>query len=447
MVDRLVVIGGVAAGTKAAATARRRNPLADIVVLQAESDVSYSACGLPYHLEDPDAIPRRKLVARTVEEFRRDRIDMRVRHRVEEIDTGRQRLTVLETESGRRYSEPYDRLLIATGASPIRPAITSGVDALPSAGLRTLGDADALLVQLPQLRNVVILGGGYIGLEAAESFAHRGIGVTVVEAKDRLLPGFAPAIGGPVADLLQSSGVRVIAGRGVAALERDGVVLSDGERIDADLLLVAAGVRPQVDLARQAGTTLGPTGAIAVTAGMETNVTNVYAAGDCAESTHIVSGRPVWLPLGDVANRHGRVAGINMAGGQARFPGVLGTAIFGAFGMAVARTGLDEKEAAAAGFDPVAEQVEAPSRAKYMASSRKLRIHMVADRKTGRVLGCQIAGLDAVDKIVDTVAAALLGKLTVSDLADLDLAYAPPFSPVAAPVQIAGEILRKRCET
>jgi len=178
---------------------------------------------------------------------------------------------------------------------------------------------------------------------------------------------------------------------------------------------------------------------------MQTNRSHVYAAGDCAESYHRVANRAVWLPLGDVANRHGKVAGTNMAGGRAVFPGVLGTAIFKVFGLAVARTGLGEAEALAAGYRPTSQVVEVPSRARYMEGSRKLLIHLTADRATGKVLGCQVTGDDAADKIIDTVAAALWGNLTVDDLADLDLAYAPPYSPVLAPVQVAGEVLKKTC--
>lgn len=444
MSEQLLIVGGVAAGTKAAATARRRNAAAGIVVVQDEPDISYSACGLPYHIADPAAIPRRSLIARSVEEFRRDGVDMRVGHRVLGIDVRAMRVTVLERASGRQYLEPFDRLLVATGARPIEPPIDATADAVATFHLRTLTDADAIAGRLASIRDVVILGSGYIGLEAAEAFVLRGHRVTIVEAKERVIPAFSEPIGFLAAARLQAHDVRVLCGQGVERFERDTVVLANGERLKADLVLIAAGVRPVVDLARAAGVEIGSTGAIAVDDHMRTSIPGVFAAGDCVESVHRVSGRTVWLPLGDVANRHGRVAGTNMAGGDSSFPGVLGTAIFSVFGLGVGTTGLDEQQASDAGFDPVVEFLEVPSRARYMPESRPLHVRMVADRRSGRVLGCEVAGMDAVDKAVDTVAAALHGELTVDDLADLDLAYAPGFAPVSAAVQVAGELLRKR---
>jgi NADPH-dependent 2,4-dienoyl-CoA reductase/sulfur reductase-like enzyme len=444
MSERLVIIGGVAAGTKAAATARRRNADAHIVVLQDEAEVSYSACGLPYHLADLDRIPRRHLIARTAEAFRADGIDMRTRHRVEEIDPDRGILKIRDLQAGRVYTEPFDRLLLATGARANRLNVPVSPDAPPAVYLRSIADADRIVGMLPNVRKVVILGGGYIGLEMAETFSRLGREVALVDMMPQLIPTFAAPLGQTVEDRIRGNGVELFLGSHVSGLEPGQVLLENGERIPADLVLVATGVKPATDLATAAGVQLGKTGAIAVDLGMQTNLSHIYAAGDCAESRHVVANRPVWLPLGDVANRHGKVAGTNMAGGRAVFPGVLGTAIFTVFGLAVARTGLGEAEALAAGFDPMAQVVEVPSRARYMKESQKLLIHLTADRSTGKVLGCQATGEDAVDKIIDTVAAALWGHLTVDDLADLDLAYAPPFSPVLAPVQVAGEVLKKQ---
>lgn len=443
MSERLVIVGGVAAGTKAAATARRRNAGVNIVVLQDEADVSYSACGLPYHLAAPDRIPRRKLIARTPEAFRADGIDMRTQHRVDELDVRGGTLKVHDLQTGHSYTEPFDRLLLATGARATRLNVPLAPDAPPAVYLRSIADADHILDVLPGVRKLVIMGGGYIGLEMAEAFSQLGREVALVEMMPHLIPTFAAPMGLAVEDRVRANGVELFMGSRVSGLDKGHVVLENGTHIPADLVLVATGVRPSTDLATSAGIQLGKTGAIAVNSKMQTNLPHIYAAGDCAESHHFVSQRPVWLPLGDVANRHGRVAGTNMAGGQAVFPGVLGTAIFKVFGLAVARTGLGEAEALAAGFHPISQVVEVPSRARYMEESRKLLIHLTADRDTGQVLGCQVTGDDAVDKTVDTMAAALRGNLTVDDLADLDLAYAPPFSPVAAPVQVAGEVLKK----
>ena len=444
--DRLIIIGGVAAGTKAAATARRRNPAASIMLLQDEADVSYSSCGLPYHLAAMEDIPRGKLIARTPAVFRSDGIDMRTRHRVEEIDAKRGIVTIRDLQEARSYTEPYDRLLIATGAhaTPVKASVSP--TAPPLVYLRSIADADHISSTLTGVRKLVILGGGYIGLEMAETFKKLGHEVALVEMMSHVIPTFDEFIALMVETALREHGVELFTGSRVIELDRGQVVLENGIRIQADMVLVATGVRPSTTLATSAGIKLGKTAAIAVSPQMRTNIANVYAAGDCAESRHVLTNRPVWVPLGDVANRHGRVAGTNMAGGHAEFPGVLGTAIFQVFDLAVARTGLGQAEAEAAGFSPISEAVQVPSRARYMSKSKMLQIHLTADRLSGRILGCQIVGEDAVDKTIDIIATAIWGKLKTSDLPDLDFAYAPPFSPVLAPVQVAGEVLNRLVE-
>jgi len=442
--ERLIIIGGVAAGTKAAATARRRNPAANVVLLQDEADVAYSACGMPYHLAESGAIPRTKLIARMPEAFRADGIDMRTCHRVEEIDVKRAIVSVCDLEAGRTYTESYDQLLIATGAQASALKVSVSPTAPPVTQLRTLADADRIANTLVGVRKLVILGGGYIGLEMAEAARRLGLDVAVVEMASHVIPTFDEAVARVVEEELRRNAVQLFTGSRVVELDGGHVILDNGERIAADMVLVATGVRPSTTLATAAGVKLGTTGAIAVSPRMSTNVKRIYAAGDCAESRHVVSDRPVWMPLGDVANRHGRVAGVNMAGGTATFPGVLGTAIFRVFDLAVARTGLGHADASAAGLFPVCEMIQAPSRARYMSGSRTVRIHLTVNEHSGRLLGCQVVGVDAVDKTVDTVAAAIWGKLTAGDLLDMDLAYAPPFSPVFAPVQVAGEVLGKK---
>ncbi len=443
MSERLIIVGGVAAGAKAAATARRRNPAAKILVLQEETDVSYSSCGLPYHLAAPEDIPRGKLIARTSEAFRADGIDVRIHHRVEEIDARRAMVTVRDFDSARSYALSYDKLLIATGAqtSALKAAISP--TAPPIVQLRTLADADHLAKCLNGIRKLVILGGGYIGLEMAETSRKLGLDVTLVEMAPHVIPSFDEATARMVEATLRKHGVKLITGARVVELDRGHVVLDTGARIQTDMVLAATGIRPSTALAMSAGVNLGTTGAIAVSPQMATNVEHVYAAGDCAESRHVLTNRPVWMPLGDVANRQGRVAGINMAGGHAAFPGVLGTAIFRVFELAVARTGLGLAEASAAGFFPVCETIQVPSRARYIRESKMLQLRLTVDQHSGRLLGCQVVGEDAVDKTIDILATAIWGKLTAADLFDLDLAYAPPFSPVLAPVQAAGEVLNK----
>jgi len=439
---RIVIIGGVAAGSKAAATARRRDPSLEIVIIQDEPAIAYSACGMPYHLADPGIIPRPRLIARTPEQFRGDGIDVRTGHRAIAVDPER-KTALIRDGDGEEYHQPFDDLLFATGAAPIMPAIPVEDGGPPVLPLRSLRDLDRLMERVVDLRRVLIVGGGYIGLEMAESLRHRGVNVTLVEKLPRLLPSMSPLIGDMIVAELQAAGVNIHTGRGLAQVVAAGGILESGEIIPADLVLLAIGVRPQVELAVRAGVALGSTGAIAVDAKMRTNVPSLHAAGDCAETRHLVSGKPVWIPLGDVANRQGRIAGINMAGGDVNFPGVLGTAIFKTFDLAIGRTGLTARQAEEAGFSPVEVEITAPSRARYMPSSRPLTVTLVADVATGRVLGAEAVGVDAVDKYIDTVAACLWGHLTVDDMADLDLAYAPPFAPVSAPVQVVAEAAKK----
>jgi NADPH-dependent 2,4-dienoyl-CoA reductase/sulfur reductase-like enzyme len=430
---RVLIIGGIAAGMKAAATARRRQPDLDILVLQDEPEVSYSACGLPFSLGDPAAIPRANLIARSVERFRSDRIDLRVRHRAEEVDLSARRARVRSFISGKLSVEPFDQILFATGAKAILPRMPVAEGAPPVLPLRSLADADRLRGLIQPGGRSVIIGGGYIGLEMAEALLLQGMTVTLVEAMPRLLPAF---------DLAEHE-VKVILGLSAAEVSQDGVRLTDGGVIAADLVLVAIGVRPRIDLAAAAGVKIGETGAIAVDEEMRTNLTGVYAAGDCAEARHIVSRKAVWYPLGDIANRQGRVAGTNMAGGQASFPGVLGTAIFKVFDLAVGRTGLTPEQARQSGFDPVTVRARAPTRARYMPRSRSLDAVLVVDRASGRLLGADALGPDHVDKYIDVIATAIWAGLTADDLGDLDLAYAPPFSPVFAPAQVIGKLARK----
>lgn len=437
--SRILIIGGIAAGMKAAATAKRRRPELDILVLQDEAEVSYSACGLPYWLAHPDDISRAGLIARSVDRFRGDGIDLRTRHRVEEVDLAARRVRATMLETGDTITEPFDQVLFATGAKTIAPRLGETAGAPPVLPLRSMADADRWVEHIrPGLRAVVI-GGGYIGLEMAEALRLRGMEVTVVEAASRLLPSFDPTVGAVAGEHLVAKGVDFLPGFAVTGTIKGGVALSSGTELAADLVLSAIGVRPRVDLAAAAGVRLGETGAIAVDAGMRAG-DGVFAAGDCAEAVHRVSGKAVWYPLGDIANRQGRVAGENLAGGEATFPGVLGTAIFKVFDLAVGRTGLNEQQAREAGFDPVVIHARAPTRARYMPSSRTIDAVLLADRKSGRLIGAEAIGSDHVDKYVDTLATAIWGGLGAQDLADLDLAYAPPFSPVFAPAQIVGQL-------
>ncbi len=440
---RILIIGGVAAGMKAAATARRRDPRLEIIVLQDEMDVSYSACGFPYHLADPVAIPRQRLIARSVERFRQDGIDVRVGHRVEAVDLAGRRATVNEIAAARDQVISFDEIIFATGAQPISPPMRFAKGAVPVLTLRSFRDADWLHELSLSMRRVAIIGGGYVGLEMAETLRCLGAEVKLVEAMPRLLPAFDSLVSEAVAAHLALHNVEVSTNRRIVEITPTGLALQDGELIEADLVLAATGVRPRVDLAVASGVPLGITGAIAVDDHMRAGIDGVYAAGDCVESRHFVSKKPVWQPLGDVANRQARVAGINVAGGEAQFPGVLGSAIFRTFDLAVARTGLSFSQAIEFGFNPKRIAAQAPSRARYMPQSRPIDLVLVVDQTDGRILGAEAVGMDAVDKCIDILATATWAGLSVDVVAEMDLAYAPPFSPVISPVHVVAEVACK----
>ncbi|MGR9106268.1 MAG: FAD-dependent oxidoreductase [Gammaproteobacteria bacterium] len=445
----LIVVGGVAAGAKAAARARRVNPEIDITLFQAESEVSYTACGQPYYLSG--LIQNREaLIIRKASDFQADDIDVQVRHRVTALNPAEQTTEVHDLDRDRIRIVPYHRLILATGAQVVIPAVP-GVSLQGVVSLRGLADLDHFRMALDRLKpqHAVIVGGGYLGLELAESLCQLGLQVTIVEQSGRLVPKIDPEMSLRIHEYLLSKGVGVLAGEGLAEItERNGcaasVVTTSGNRLTAELVVLAVGIRPNVDLANRAGIALGPSGAIAVDARMETDVPGIFAAGDCAESRHRLTQKPVWNPLGDIANLHGRVAGENAAGGNAQFPGVLGTAIFKCFDLKVGMTGLTESAARAAGFEPVGSLITARDKARYYPGARDLTVKLVADAGDGRLLGAQVIGTGAVDKIIDIAATALLGNLNCRNLEYADLAYAPPFSPVLSPIIVAAGALNKK---
>ncbi len=436
MTQRLVVIGGDAAGMSAASQARRRRPVEDLEILAFEKSawVSYSACGEPYHVAgDVDALE--DLVARTPEEFGDRDIDVRIHHEVMEVDLDQRTLEYHDHREHRTGTVEFDQLMIGTGTRARMPDI-EGLHLEAVHTLRTLDDAAVLRAHADgPPGTVVIAGGGYIGLETAEAFARRGWQVTLITKGDSVLTTtLDPDLGSLVIDALRSMSVGVITGERVECLNgRSGRVVSVGseaQTIPADLVVVGLGSEPQVDLAERAGVPIGPTGAIAVDARQRTEADGVWAAGDCAEVRHRISGASVNPHLGTVANKTGRVAGINLGGGDATFPGVLGTVITRVGSTEIAATGLRTSEAGEAGLDPVEATAEGTTIAGYMPGAEPMRIRMVAERGDGRLLGAQIVGGTGAGKRIDVVATALWNNMRASDLAWADLAYAPPFSGV-----------------
>jgi NADPH-dependent 2,4-dienoyl-CoA reductase/sulfur reductase-like enzyme len=444
---RLVVVGGVAAGTKAASRARRLDPGMEITVYQEEPEPSISECGLPYLLSG--VVQRRdQLVARTPEKFAEQGIEVKVRHRVEGIHPNTKTLSVRDTTTGETFEDSYDRLVVATGARAVLPPIP-GADLDGIFPIRFLTDTDRIMeyVRGRSPERALIVGGGYIGLEVAENLCRMGMEVALVEGEDRVALAYGNEVSERVEAELEAHGVGVFTGESVEEFVGNGRVRAvrfGGTEREAELVILGVGIQPNVELARDAGAEVGPTGALRVDRRMRTAIPDVWAAGDCVETTNLVSGRPAWVPLGDTANQMGRVAGTNAASPAGEdtleFPGVLGTGIFKVFDLNVGKTGLSEREAADAGFDTVSADIEARDRAGYYPGAEKVFLKLIADRASGRLLGAEAAG-SSTDKLIDVCATAIWGRLSYPDLIDLDLAYSPPYGPALSPVIQAATIL------
>jgi len=381
-------------------------------------------------------------VVRSPEAFRKQGIDARVLHRISGIDLRRREVQAEDLKTGKAWKEPFDQLLIATGAVPIRPPIP-GIEAKGVHELNTLqsGIEVRRAVDEKNPRQIVIIGGGYIGLEMAENFVHRGIGVTIVEKTPQLMNTLDPDMASLLLKPLEEAGVKLYLNESLKSLEIRGGevrgVVTDQRSLPADLVLLGLGVRPNSAMAQEAGIPVGKTGGIKVNDRMQTELERIWAAGNCVESFHLVSRRPFYIALGTVANKQGRVAGINIAGGQATFPGVVGTAMVKVFSLEVARTGLQEKEIQELGLSYAAAKIDAHTRARYYPGTGPMTVKILAEKKTGRLLGGQIVGQEGAGKRIDTLAAALHAGFTVEDLINLDLGYSPPFSAVWDPVQVA----------
>lgn len=459
--ERLVVIGGDAAGMSAASQARRRRGPDDleIVAIERGSYTSYSACGIPYYVGKV-VDPLDNLIARDPRTFEdKYHIGVRLRHEATEIDLGRREVRVRDLDGGAERPEGFDQLMVATGAVPTVPPIP-GADADGVYGVQTLDDGVVLrrLVDgalddgtsaVP--RRAVVVGGGYIGLEMAEALVRRGLEVSLVEARAHPMGTLDPDMGALVADALRRVGVAVHLEEPVVGFEtangQVSAVVTAARTLPTDLVVLGLGVRPASDLARAAGVPVGQeTGGVTVDRRMRTAADGVWAAGDCVESFHLVSRRPVVVALGTHANKQGRVAGINIGGGYATFPGVVGTAVSKICDVEVARTGLTEAEADAAGFDHLSVVVESTTRAGYYPGATRMKTKIVAEKRSGRLLGGQIVGAEGAAKRVDVLAVALWNQMTVEQMAGLDLGYAPPFAPVWDPVLIAARKAAERVE-
>jgi len=450
MGKKLVVVGGVAAGPKAAARARRCDPEMEIVIYQMEDEISYAGCGLPYYVSGV-ITERQKLISRTAGQFAQDGIKVLKHREIENIDVRNRTVTGRDLHTGEGFTDRYDRLVLATGAEAIRPKI-EGLDLANVFYLRSIFDADAFLERIRSevVQNVVIAGGGFIGLDMAESLVQLGKEVTIVEMTPQILTLFDEDLASVLRQYLAKKGIQVFTSEAIAALKGDKGkvthVRTVSKEVEADAVLMSLGVRPRVELAKKAGLRIGETGAIWVNEKMETSAEGIYAAGDCAETFHLVTGKKTWVPLGSTANKQGRVVGTNVCGGNAVFPGVMGTTVFKVFDFHVAKTGLNIKEAQREGFSPIQAIVRGYDRAHYYPGGKESILKVIADKETGRILGGQAIGEGPSDKFIDILAMALHGKMTCRELANVDLAYAPPFSPAMSPVIVAANVLTNKLE-
>jgi len=443
---KLVVIGGDAGGMSAASQARKRMGTDDLEIVAFERGhfTSYSACGIPYWIGG-FVKEREALVARSPEAHRKAGIDVRMRHEAIAIDLERREVVARDLAGGGEVRESFDHLMYATGATPVTPPwARAGVGGV--FGVQTLDDGDAIhawLDRAPEPRRAVVIGGGYIGVEMAEAMVRRGLEVTLLEKSAQpMAKTVDPDMGELVQSAIHGLGIEIRTDTHVTGLDTaDGrvraVVTQDGP-LPADIVVLGLGVRPNTGLAVAAGLPVGPTGGLRTDLRMRVEGTErVWAAGDCVETRHLITGRPVHVPLGTHANKQGRVAGINIGGGYATFPGVIGTAVTKVCELEVARTGLTEKEASAAGFEFVTATVESTSRAGYYPGAAGMTIKLLAERRTGLLLGAQIVGREEAAKRIDALAIAVWNRMSVEEMTALDLSYAPPFSPVWDPVLIA----------
>jgi NADPH-dependent 2,4-dienoyl-CoA reductase/sulfur reductase-like enzyme len=440
--SQTVIIGGSDAGISAALRIRELNAQTDVTVLVADAYPGFSICGLPFFLSG-EVTDWHILAHHKAEEFEEQGIRLLLNQRAEKILPETKRVRTISSE-GQTQEVTYDKLLIATGADSARPPIT-GLDEAGVFLLRWMADGFAMqqFIEQKNPRRCVIIGGGYIGLEMADAMTRRGIEVTLLEFAPEILTTLDPTLGRLIRTELESKGVRVITGRAVQSIEHknDSLIVhtANGETSTADMVLIATGVKPSTQLAQTSGIALGIAGAIRVDRNMSTNIPDILAAGDCAETWHRILKSKVYMPLGTTAHKQGRVAGENMVGGNREFQGSLGTQVVKVFDCIAGGTGLRDVQAARAGFDPLTIMLTSLDHNAYCSGAREMNICITGDRRTGHLLGAQIVGHrdSEVAKRIDTVAAALFDGMMVENICDLDLSYTPPLSSPWDPIQKA----------
>lgn len=442
----IVIIGGVAAGAKAAAKARRLLPDAKIDIYTEDTHVSYSSCGLPYYVQG-NFNDYKKLIVRTPEEFAQQNVDVHLLNRVIKIIPKTQKILVKDLTNDVEFPVAYDKLVIATGAKPYIPDIKN-VNMPNVYKVRTLEDGIAIKEAMQNARHVTIVGGGYIGIEMLESFVKNNIQTTLIEASSHVLSMLDYDIAELIIEYINEESndyAKLLTNDTVVSFEGkdkvEEVITANGEHFATDMVIMCAGIRPTVDIAVDAGINLGKTGAIKVNSRMETNIENIYACGDCIEETNVITHRQVWLPLGTNANKEGRCAAVNLAGYTEDFEGVLGSTVTRYLNLTISTTGLTHKVAEEEGFDPVSIVVTKRDKAGYMPEVRNVTIKLTADKRTHKLLGGQAIGCGDADKRINTLSVGLLNGITVEEFLGADITYAPPFSTTIDPLLSATRLL------
>ncbi len=446
---KIVIIGGVAAGAKVAAKSRRMLPDAEIDIYTQDTHVSYSACGLPYYIEG-NFEDWRKLIVRSKEEFEKNDIHIHTLNKVTKILPIDKKIIVKDLEKEELKFVNYDKLVIATGSAP-RMTDFPDINLKNIFTLRTLEDGIAIRDTMQKVQNITLIGGGYISIELLEAFVKNNKNVTLIERTPYILSVFDEDIAVLIQNYIMencSGLVKIITDDVVSEfLGEDyvnGILTARGSGFETEMVVISAGVRPVVDIAQDAGIALGITGAIKVNSRMETSISDIYACGDCCEKVNIISNSPVWIPLGSTANKEGRVAAVNICGGTEDFEGILGSAVTRYFDLNISMSGLSEKNAQKLGFDTVSVVITKKDKAGYMPEVENITLKLVADRRSHRLLGAQAIGCGDADKKVNTISVGLARRITVEDLLDVDLTYAPPFSTSVDILHSAARMLKSK---
>ena len=447
---KIVIIGGVAAGAKAAAKSKRMLPDASVDVYTQDTHVSYSTCGLPYYIEGVFE-NYEKLIVRPKIEFEKSGVNVHLLSRVTKINPETKKISVLNLKTNENYEVEYDKLVIATGAVPVVKGFERALDKKNFYTLRTLEDGVAIRDKMRKVKNITLIGGGYINIELLEAFVKNGKNITLIEKS----PFVMPILDEDISILVQtyimenSNGqVRLLTDDSISEFlgeeEITGIITENGIGFDTEMVVLSIGVRPVVDIARDAGVDLGVTGAIRVNSRMETSIKDIYACGDCAEKVHIISNTPVWIPLGSTANKEGRTAAMNLCGEYKDFEGVLGSSVTRYLGLNISKCGLTEKEARKLGYDTVSTVVTKKDKAGYMPEVENITLKLIADMRSHRILGAQAIGCGDADKKIDSISVGLANNMEVKDLLDVDLTYAPPFSASVDILHSAARIIQSK---